>query len=197
MGFFKNIKADFSQAANELVPSRENLESVLSDGPIAKVPKILEETKYQEKRELPPVEDEIAVITSGTIVKGDIFANGSLEIQGAVYGNINCRGRLVITCTVKGNSNAAEIYTDVARIEGEITCIGAVKIGQGSVIIGNISSTSAVIAGAMRGDIDVLGPVVVDSTAVVKGNIKARYVQINNGAQIDGFCSQAYADVRR
>ena len=27
------------------------------------------------------------------------------------------------------------------------------------------------------------------------GNIKSRSVQINNGAVIEGFCSQAYADI--
>ena len=27
------------------------------------------------------------------------------------------------------------------------------------------------------------------------GNIKSRSVQINNGAVIEGFCSQAYAEV--
>ena len=70
-----------------------------------------------------------------------------------------------------------------------------VKIGAGSVIIGNISATSAVIAGAVKGDIDVQGPVVVDTSAVIMGNIKSRSVQINNGAIIEGFCSQCYADV--
>ena len=39
------------------------------------------------------------------------------------------------------------------------------------------------------------GPVVVDTSAVVMGNIKSRSVQINNGAVIEGFCSQCYADV--
>lgn len=62
-------------------------------------------------------------------------------------------------------------------------------------VIGNISATSAVIAGAIKGDIDVQGPVVVDTSAVVMGNIKSRSVQINNGAVIEGFCSQCYAEV--
>lgn len=65
----------------------------------------------------------------------------------------------------------------------------------GSVIIGNITATSAVIAGAVKGDIDVQGPVVVDTSAVIMGNIKSRSVQINNGAVIEGFCSQCYSDV--
>ena len=197
MGFLKDFKDDFSQAVDELMPGSRNLESVIPDRLAAKVPDIYLQTEEQEKKELPPVENEIAVITKSTIIEGDVLANGSLEVQGVVYGNINCRGRLVITGTVKGNINAAEVYTDMARVKGEIACIGAVKIGKGSVAIGNIASTSAVIAGAIRGDIDVLGPVVLDTTAVVKGNIKARYVQVNNGAQIDGLCSQAYADVRR
>ena len=65
----------------------------------------------------------------------------------------------------------------------------------GSVIVGNITATSAVIAGAIKGDIDVQGPVVVDTSAVVMGNIKSRSVQINNGAVIEGFCSQCYSDI--
>ena len=65
----------------------------------------------------------------------------------------------------------------------------------GSVIIGNITAASAVIAGAVKGDIDVQGPVIVDTSAVVMGNIKSRSVQINNGAVIEGFCSQCYADI--
>ncbi|MCM1146032.1 MAG: polymer-forming cytoskeletal protein, partial [Lachnoclostridium sp.] len=72
---------------------------------------------------------------------------------------------------------------------------GSVKIGQSSVVIGNISANSAVIAGAVKGDIDVHGPVVLDTSAIVMGNIKSKSVQINNGAVIEGMCSQCYADV--
>jgi len=63
------------------------------------------------------------------------------------------------------------------------------------VVVGNISATSAVIAGAVKGDIDVCGPVILDTTAIVMGNIKSKSVQINNGAVIEGMCSQCYADV--
>ena len=72
---------------------------------------------------------------------------------------------------------------------------GTVKIGLGSVVVGNVAATSAVVAGAIKGDIDVHGPVVVDTSAVVMGNIKSRSVQINNGAVIEGFCSQCYSDI--
>ena len=141
------------------------------------------------------VADETSVITAGTVLTGDLASDGSFDIQGTINGNISCNGKLVITGTVNGNSAASEIFADVAKIEGEVTSTGTVKIGAGTVIIGNISASSAVIAGAVKGDIDVQGPVVVDTSAVIMGNIKSRSVQINNGAVIEGFCSQCYADV--
>ena len=42
---------------------------------------------------------------------------------------------------------------------------------------------------------DVHGPVIIDSSAIISGDIKSKSVQINNGATIDGRCSQCYADV--
>lgn len=141
------------------------------------------------------VSDEVSVITEGTVIKGDIVSNGSLDVRGQVNGNVSCNGKLTVTGVVNGNSNTSEFFADAAQVEGEVVSTGTVKIGLGSVIIGNVSSTSAVIAGAIKGDIDVQGPVVVDTSAVVMGNIKSRSVQINNGAVIEGFCSQCYSDV--
>jgi cytoskeletal protein CcmA (bactofilin family) len=139
--------------------------------------------------------EETSVITAGTSLTGDITSDGSFDIQGTINGNVTCNGKLVVTGAINGNSAASEIFADVAKIEGEVVSSGTVKIGAGSVIIGNISAASAVIAGAIKGDIDVQGPVVVDTSAVIMGNIKSRSVQINNGAVIEGFCSQCYADV--
>lgn len=141
------------------------------------------------------IEDETSVITASTVLTGDIQTAGSFDIQGTINGNVSCYGKLVVTGTINGNSSASEFFADVASIEGEVVSTGTVKVGAGSVIVGNITASSAVIAGAVKGDIDVQGPVVVDTSAVIMGNIKSRSVQINNGAVIEGFCSQCYADV--
>lgn len=141
------------------------------------------------------ISDETTVITEGTSITGDINSDGSVDIRGRIGGNVTCNGKLVVTGILEGNSNSSEFFADAAKIEGEVNSTGTVKIGIGSVVIGNISAASAVIAGAIKGDIDVQGPVVVDTSAVVMGNIKSRSVQINNGAVIEGFCSQCYADI--
>jgi cytoskeletal protein CcmA (bactofilin family) len=141
------------------------------------------------------VSDETAVITLGMQIRGDIMSEGSVDVIGLVDGNIDILGKLNITGHLNGNSKAAEIYAEGAKITGELVSEGAVKIGDSSVIIGNITAKSAAIAGAVKGDIDVQGPVILDASAIVMGNIKSKSVQINNGAVIEGMCSQCYADV--
>ena len=139
--------------------------------------------------------DETAVITAGMVITGDVSSEGSMDLVGTINGNIDILGKLNITGYINGNSKAAEIFAEGAKINGEIVSEGSVKIGASSVVIGNITAISAAIAGAVKGDIDVQGPVVLDSSAIVMGNIKSKSVQINNGAVIEGMCSQCYADV--
>lgn len=142
-----------------------------------------------------PATDENAIITEGMMINGDLASRGSLEVLGTINGNIDIKGKLDISGTINGNSKAAEIFADSAKITGEVVSLGSVKVGQSSVIVGNISATSAVIAGAVKGDIDVHGPVILDTSAIVMGDIKSKSVQINNGAVIEGHCSQCYAEV--
>ena len=164
---------------------------------VEEVPEIKEISKGEFKMEtqMKNVSDETAIITAGMCITGDILSEGSMEVIGCINGNVEILGKLNITGTICGNSKAAEIFADSAKVTGEIVSEGAVKIGQSSVIIGNISAKSAVIAGAVKGDIDVMGPVILDTSAIVMGNIKSKSVQINNGAVIEGMCSQCYADV--
>ena len=138
--------------------------------------------------------EETAVITAGMRVKGDILSNGSADIFGEVYGNVQVKGKLNVTGKIVGNSKGEEILADAAKINGDVLSDGAVKIGVGTVIVGNVEATDAIIAGAVKGTIDVKGPVVIDATAVVLGNIRAKSVQINNGARIEGMCVLCYAE---
>ena len=176
-----------------------DLDSVLQND--MTVEKVLEQentekNKGAEKRmDVKVASDETAVITAGMVITGDVSSEGSMDLVGTINGNIDILGKLNITGCINGNSKAAEIFAEGAKINGEILSEGSVKIGASTVVIGNISATSAAIAGAVKGDIDVKGPVILDSSAIVMGNIKSKSVQINNGAVIEGMCSQCYADV--
>lgn len=139
--------------------------------------------------------ESVTVITKGTTINGSIASDCSLDVMGVINGDIDCLGKLTITGKVVGNAKASEVFINTERFEGNVTSEGCVKIGIETVVVGNIVSTAAVIAGAVKGDIDVQGTVVIDSSAIIKGNVKAKSVQMNNGAVLDGYCSLAYASV--
>lgn len=158
---------------------------------------VMEETSV-DNTPVEEVEDdaqEVTVITKGTTINGGIKSDTSLVVKGTIEGDVECEGKLTITGKVAGNTIASEIYVNTPRLEGDINSRGIVKIDVGTVVIGSISCTSVLVAGAVKGNIEVNGPVIVDSTAVVQGDIKAKSIQINSGAVIDGHCSLAYADV--
>ena len=191
-----------STDVTDMIAASEEMDQALQDFAASKA----EEAKSPSLKQAPPIpeaitepsnqiSDEVATITRMMTVNGDVVSNGSLDLIGAVNGNIHILGKLNVTGTIVGNSEAAEVYAQDAQIAGDVTSTGSVKVGSNTVIRGNIYATSAVIAGAVKGDIDVHGPVILDATAIVMGNIKSKAVQINNGAAVEGMCSQCYADV--
>lgn len=156
----------------------------------------VEEVKKSSRTDMSSVaSDETTEITRGTVIEGNISSDGSISVLGKIKGNVSCAKKLVISGQVIGVSTAEEIYTNDAKICGDVMASGSVKVGNSSVIIGNVTGTSAVIGGAIQGDLDIQGPVIVDGTAIIQGNIKSRSVQINNGAVIEGIISQCYAEV--
>ncbi len=214
MSIFKDSKEDLqneekddlftmvSEEDQEEEVDLELLDSLMEDDSLVEA-----ETKEEEpvKEELPkekaterPSEADtegVTVITKGTTINGSIISDCSLDVMGTINGDIECLGKLTISGKVTGNAMAAEVYVNTDRLEGNINSEGSVKIGIGTVVIGDITASSGVIAGAVKGEIDVKGPVVIDSTAIIKGNVKAKSVQMNNGAVLEGFCSLTYADV--
>lgn len=188
-----------AEETDEIAAPELDLDSVLQND--MTVEKVLEQENTEKnkgaekKMDVKIASDENAVITAGMVITGDVNSEGSMDLVGTINGNIDILGKLNITGYINGNSKAAEIFAEGAKINGEIVSEGSVKIGASTVVIGNISATSAAIAGAVKGDIDVKGPVILDTSAIVMGNIKSKSVQINNGAVIEGMCSQCYADV--
>lgn len=193
------IEESVEAPVEEVVDEPEEIEESVEDYEEEDV--MNEEVMEEASIDNTPVEEvendaqEVTVITKGTTINGGIKSDTSLVVKGTIEGDVECEGKLTITGKVAGNTIASEIYVNTPRLEGDINSRGIVKIDVGTVVIGSISCTSVLVAGAVKGNIEVNGPVIVDSTAVVKGDIKAKSIQINSGAVVDGHCSLAYADV--
>lgn len=139
--------------------------------------------------------DDFSVISKGTVVHGGIDTSGSIEINGIVEGNVKANGELILSGSVTGNVEALIISVNAGKIRGNVKAYNGIYISEESILIGDIESTEAEIGGAVKGKIDVNGPVVLKSEAKVLGDIDCKSVEINNGAVIEGKCSQKYADV--
>ncbi|MBO4415830.1 MAG: polymer-forming cytoskeletal protein [Lachnospiraceae bacterium] len=162
---------------------------------------VIEDTGDEESVDIPvdddygEDDDQVTVITKGTTINGSIVSDCSLNVMGTINGDIECIGKLTISGNVVGNSVASDVYVNAKRLDGNVDSEGTVKIGLGTVVVGDIKAGSAVIAGAVKGGLDIKGPIIIDSTAIIKGDIKAKSVQMNNGAVLEGHCSLSYADV--
>ena len=179
------MKSELAQAEKKNSIT-DKLEAELhNDGNAARVAESI--GKEEPKTELEEISDETAVITAGLVVSGNLDSVGSIDIFGTVDGDVSG--------TITGTTIAKEVFANNAHITGNVEATGSAKIGQGTVVVGDITATSAVIAGAIKGDVDVNGPVIIDSSAIIVGDIKSKSVQINNGATINGRCLQVYADV--
>ncbi len=89
---------------------------------------------YNEEQNEP-----INIISEGTIIKGDIIANGDIRIDGELIGNITAKGRLVVgpTGKIRGpiDSNNIEV---LGTIKGKITASELLKMKSTSQIEGDI-----------------------------------------------------------
>ena len=218
MSYYKNknnnVSDEIQDLSDDLIETddllkeetEDNIEDDLSFAPDPDIDSELLQNLLDEEEELSQSEPElrepmespvesVTVITKGTTISGSIVSDCSLDVMGTINGDIECIGKLTITGNVVGNSVASEIYVNTKKLEGNLDCEGSIKIGLDTVIIGDIKAGSAVIAGAVKGEVDIKGPIVLDSTAIVKGNVKGKSVQMNNGAVLEGFCSLAYSSV--
>lgn len=197
---FKDLKKDISMAAGdkntrgEVLPPNNNDEKKTN---MTNTMNRAEEKGMSDmtKDTAGQADGDVTVIAAGAVITGSIESEGSIAVYGVVNGDIKCGKKFIASGQVTGDVNAGEIFINKASIEGKVVSSGNLKIGSGSVVLGDVYGQTAVIAGAIKGEIDIKGPVIIDNTAVIKGNIKSRSVQINNGAIIDGYCSQCYNDV--
>ena len=139
---------------------------------------------------------DIAVIPKGTVINGNIDIEGKLEMYGEVIGNINSNDRINVCGSVTGNIKANDIYTRDSFIEGKIDCVMGAVVRDNTVILGDINAESLVVDGAIQGKLDVKGCVTVGSTAIIDSDIRAKNIQVSNGAAINGYCSLCYSDLK-
>lgn len=99
--------------------------------------------------------------------------------------------------TIKGDLNSDENLRLDGRVIGEIDCKQRLVIGIEGQLEGSIQTESADISGTIHGDITVFGHLNIQSSAKIFGNIQAKYIQVGEGAVMEGECRVGKVTVER
>ena len=138
---------------------------------------------------------EVAFIPKGTVINGNIDMNGKLDMHGEINGNIVSNDHVTLFGDVTGDIKVNSIYAKDSFVEGKIECVQDAEISENTVILGDINSENLVVDGAIQGKLDVKGGITIGEKAIVDSDIKAKSIQVSNGAAINGNCSLCYAEL--
>lgn len=75
------------------------------------------------------------------------------------------------------------------KVIGDITASQSISVGTSGEIEGNLSAASVTIGGKLKGSAIAQEKLVFESKAVVKGDIRAAKLVVDEGAQFDGKCA--------
>jgi len=73
-----------------------------------------------------------------------------------------------------------------ARVEGDVAVSGALELGDGAEVRGAVAAESVAVSGVLEGDIVARGEVVVSSTGMLRGDVEAASLVLEEGGQFHG-----------
>lgn len=99
--------------------------------------------------------------------------------------NLNCV--IAKGTSIEGDFNTTENVRIDGTIKGNLQCEKKLVLGKSARIEGKLQANEAVIMGDIQGDIVVKGLLRLESTAMIKGDITAQKIIVEEGARYDGI----------
>ena len=89
---------------------------------------------------------------------------------------------------IEGNFHSKESIRLDGTVHGDLHCEKKMIVGPQGRLEGNLKAQDAVIMGHVDGDLEVMGLLTLESSALVIGNINAGRIQVLEGARYEGRC---------
>lgn len=96
---------------------------------------------------------------------------------------------------IVGDCDTTDTIRIEGRVEGSVRAEKAVVIGQGGHVNGDIQTQDAVIAGTVKGALDVDSRLELKETCVIDGEIRATRLKLDEGGVVSGTVSIGRRDV--
>src|SRR6185436_20431612 len=103
----------------------------------------------------------------------------------------NVLGRSLV---VHGDLKADGAFRIDGTVEGSVISKGAVYIGEGGVVRGDVAGSDVVIAGQVTGNVSCTGHLEIVATGRIEGDLDAKSVRIETGGVFRGTSRMAGAD---
>lgn len=167
-------------------------DEVITESPITSTVDNMEQSEVRV--ETASVTDEVSVvktptiISSETVLQGNVNGSNDLEVCGQIIGDITVEGMVkVLSGAVTGNIKATKIFIKDSIIDGNIDSDSMIDIIGKSEIKGNIKGGDIVINGRCKGNIVASEHLKLLERAMIRGNLQTKLIRIEDGAILEGY----------
>ncbi len=147
-----------------------------------------QEQSFQQAAPRPrPVGDGgVTTIAKGTVIIGEINADGDVELLGSVKGKIASQGDIKANGKVIGDLIGRDIELISCAVQGNIIASGMVTVDGDSVVVGDVKGENFCLDGKIKGNVNVEKEAKFQPKAILAGNVTTASIAMSQGAKIQG-----------
>ena len=190
------VKAAEPSAGGGLNPSKERIMAMLAQQqaqqqvkpqvqaqPAQQVPQQPVQRSQAERSQEPP---GLTTIAKGTVIIGEINAEGDVELLGSVKGKVASHGDIRANGKVVGDLIGRDIELVACAVQGNIIASGLVTVDGDSVVIGDVKGENFCLDGKIKGNVTVENEAKFQPKAILAGNVTTASIAMSQGAKIQG-----------
>lgn len=126
------------------------------------------------------------IIAPGTIIRGSVESDSSMELYGEVQGDIITTKDLKLKGKIQGNATGGNVELYSIHMVGNVTASGTAMLDAESEVEGDVKAESLILNGKIRGDVQVSKRLSLEGSAIICGRVAAERLSVDEGAIIQG-----------
>ncbi|MEG0275546.1 MAG: polymer-forming cytoskeletal protein [Coprobacillus sp.] len=128
-----------------------------------------------------------SVISSGTVIQGNLNADNDIEVYGQVIGNIVSTGVVKVDGgSITGDIKANKILVKRSVIQGNLDSESMIDVVDDTQVTGMISGLDIVLNCQCKGNIYAGERLRLLESSIVKGDIQTKTIKIEEGSRVEG-----------
>ena len=166
------------------VQNQEQVQNQPQSQPQAASIQIPAQSQPAEKSSAEPA--GITTIAKGTVIIGEINAEGDVELLGSLKGKVTSQGDILVNGKVIGDLAGKDIQLTACAVQGNINASGMVTVDGDSVVIGDVRGENFCLDGKIKGNVTVEKEAKFQPKAILAGNVTTASIAMSQGAKIQG-----------